>query len=262
MSRAKYAIRTDLGVCQTFLDRVCAEESAKYKKDRDRAKAVKTKLHQAYGAYYSEKNMGSAKSLIEGGGDLPELSRQLARLSVSSSERAKFADEFYKFIFGAIPTEKITAILDIGCGFNPFFLPCMAAASPKADIREYHAVDIGVSLISLVNEYFALAGLPGRARCMDVISEIPPEAADLAFLFKIMPTLEACKKGRGFEIMDGLGSKYIAVSFPTRTIGGKNINMAANYADFFEKNINREKFSMLGKNLFQNELVYVLGKNP
>ncbi|MCL1794351.1 MAG: hypothetical protein FWG34_10825 [Oscillospiraceae bacterium] len=260
MSRAKFAILTDLPVYPPFLERICAEESEKYKKDRDKAKAVKTKLHQAYGAYYSEKNIKAAEVLIKSGVEFSALSEQLAKLSVSSRERSGFAPEFYKFIFESVPSEKIASILDLGCGFNPFFLPQMTAASPKIDIKAYHAFDIGTSLVSLVNQYFALAGLPECARCMDAISEIPKQAADMAFLFKIVPTLENRKKGRGFEIMENLGFRYAAVSFPTRTLGGKNINMAGNYADFFEKSLDREKFALLGKNLFSNELVYVLGR--
>ena len=260
MSRAKYATRTDL--YRPFLERIYAEQSAKYKKDKDKIKAAKTKLHQAYGAYYSEKNIESAKLLIEIGGALPPLSEKLVKLSASSSERAGFAREFYAFIFDALPCEKIRSILDMGCGFNPFFLPYMADMSPKADIEAYFAIDIGVNLISLVNRYFVLAGLPEHGFCMDIISEIPDQTADLAFLFKIIPTLEHDKKGRGFEIMEQLKCKYTAVSFPTKTLGGKDINMADNYANFFEKNINRQKFAILDTHLFPGELVYVLGKLP
>jgi 16S rRNA (guanine(1405)-N(7))-methyltransferase len=261
MSPAKYANRSDLSVYRPFLDRLYEEQSAKYKKDKDKIKAFKTKLHQAYGAYYSEKNIKAAKILIDGGGNLPQLSKQLTKLSVSSNERENFADEFYKYIFALIPFGAITSILDIGCGFNPFFLPCMKAANPNADIAAYYALDIGMDLISLANKYFALANLPGYARCMDLMAEIPGDLADLAFLFKIIPTLEACKKSRGFEILNNLNIKYAAVSFPTKTLCGKNINMAENYAEFFEKNINHDKFSVLGKNLFPGELVYVLVKN-
>ena len=262
MSRAKYASRNKTPVYPPFLERLHSEESGKFKKEKDAAKAVRAKLHQAYGAYYSEKNLESARSIIEGGGDLPELSKRLANLSLSSGERAGFADEFYRFIFGALPPGDISTVLDVGCGFGPFFLPCMAATDPKVKIAAYHAVDIGVGVIELVNRYFALAGLPQYARCLDLMAEIPDVEVDLAFLFKIVPTLETRKRGRGFEVLHGLDFRYAAVSFPTRTLGGKNINMAGHYADLFEKNMDRDRFSILGKQLFKNELVYVLAKNP
>ena len=235
-----------------LLGRACVEESAKYKKDKDIIKAVKNRLHMTYGAFAGDP--GAARELISGGGDIVELSEKLLRLNTSSRERAGFVREFYGFIFGVVPAGDIRSVLDAGCGFNPFALPFMAGA----DIKEYHALDMDTGLAEAINGYFGLLGLPRCAGCIDIVAETPPQKCDIAFLFKLIPTIEACKKGRGAEIMEGIDAKYIAVSFPARTLCGKNIGMAENYAGFFERDMDRGKFTIAGKKLFENELVYVL----
>ena len=212
-----------------LLERVYSEESAKYKKDKEITKAVKNKLHIIYGAFRN----------------------------VSSNERLGFLREFYEFIFGV--SGDISSILDIGCGSNPFALPVMLEFMP--DIKTYHAFDIDLKLAEDINEYFISQNLPQYAGCMDMITKTPAQYADIAFLFKIIPTIETCKKGRGFEIINSLNAKYLAVSFPTKTLCGKNIGMAENYAAFFEKNLDCDKFKITGRKIFANELVYVLEKN-
>ena len=263
MSPAKYASPSELPVCQSFWERICAEQSQRYKKDRDKIKAAKRRLHQAYGAFYSNSDIKAANALLESGKEPKQLLGQLHSLGASLGERAGFVAEFYEFIFGAIPCEKlekIETIMDLGCGLNPFALPFIAGTDKNVQIKAYYAYDIGVNLVSLANRYFALSGLPEYAECMDIVAEMPKQAVDLAFMFKIFPILENCKKGRGFEILENLNFRYAAVSFPTKTLGGKNINMEKNYAAFFEGGLRPDIFDLVGKKTFANELVYVIGK--
>ncbi|MCL2159024.1 MAG: hypothetical protein FWH48_06430 [Oscillospiraceae bacterium] len=263
MSPAKYANPNELTVCRSFWERLYAEQSSKYKKDKDIIKAAKRRLHQAYGAFYKKDNIKAAKALLERCEDPQRLSEQLLGLCISSGERAGFVAEFYEFIFGAIPREKIKkieTIMDLGCGLNPFAFPFVEGADKNIQIKAYYAYDIGVELIFLANRYFALLGLPQCAECMDLIAELPTKAVDLVFMFKVFPILENCKKGRGFEILENLNFTYAAVSFPTKTLCGKDINMEKNYAAFFEGGLRRDKFELLGKKTFANELVYVLEK--
>ena len=239
-------------VYQPLLERVCAEESVKYKKDKEKIKAVKNRLHEIYGAFITENSVKSTEYLI----NEPE---NILKLNISSNERLSFIIKFYKFIFDMIG-EEINIILDIGCGFNPFSLPFMLEAKPELKIKSYYALDIDLNLAEIINKYFVLRGLPEYAGCIDLIAETPPQKSDIAFLFKIIPTIETCKKGRGFEIINNLDAKYIAVSFPTKTLCGKNKGMADNYAAFFEKSLDCDKFKIIGKNYFENELVYVIAK--
>jgi len=255
-----------------LLQRICLEESIKYKKDKEKIKAVKNRLHEAYGAFQNENNLKRAENFIsESNGDLlslSSLSLNLMKLNTSSNERILFINDLYKFIFNAIfsdssdssdsPENTNTTILDIGCGFNPFSLPFIIQAAPEIKIKSYHALDINPALADITNKYFELFNLPKHAGCIDIISEIPVQKADIAFLFKVIPTIESSKKNRGFEVINNLNVKYTAISFPTKTLCGKDIGMANNYSNFFEKKLDYEKFTVIGKNIFENELVYVL----
>ena len=250
-------------IYQPLLERIYSEESRKYKKEKDIIKAVKTRLHITYGAFFNEKSIKSAQSILEENLNISELSEKLLKLNVSSNERLPFIKELYKFIFDTIFAESdasINTILDIGCGFNPFSLPLMLESSPKLNITAYHALDIDIKLAGIINKYFNLLKLPEYAGCIDIISETPLQKSDAVFLFKIIPTIENCKKGRGFELINNLDAKYIAVSFPTKTLCGKNKGMAENYAAFFEGNLDYEKFKIIAKNIIGDELVYVLAR--
>jgi 16S rRNA (guanine(1405)-N(7))-methyltransferase len=247
-------------VYETLLERVCSEESVKYKKDKEKIKAVKNRLHEIYGAFLSENSVKLAGNIINDGDFSPSFTENLLKLNTSSNERLSFISELYKFIFDMIDVE-INMILDVGCGFNPFSLPYMLESTPKLNIKSYYALDIDVNLAEIINKYFDLLGLPKYAGCIDLISETPSQKTNVAFLFKVIPTIETCKKGRGVEILNSLDAKYIVVSFPTKTLCGKDKGMADNYAAFFEGSLDYEKFKIVGKNIFQNELVYVLYHN-
>jgi len=253
-------------IYQPFLERVCNEESVKYKKNKEIIKAVKNRLHTVYGAFFFDNSVKLADDLINNINNnndeeifLDSMSEKLMNLNTSSRERLSFIKELYKFIYDNIAHKNINTILDIGCGFNPFSLPFICESFKN--IKSYYAFDIDVNLAKIINKYFDLFNFPQYAGCIDIISETPAQKADIAFLFKIIPTVENCKKGRGFEIINNLDAKYIIVSFPTKTLCGKNIGMAKNYAASFEENLDCEKFAVIGKEIFANELVYVLGRN-
>ena len=246
-------------VYQPILERICEEEFVKYKKEKEKIKAVKNRLHIIYGAFFTDNSVKIAEDLINIGGDIFLLSEKLLKFNTSSNERIKFIDKLYKFIFDTIPDKNISTILDIGCGFNPFSLPYLFKTVLDLKIKSYYAFDIDINLARIINKYFDLLELPQYAGCMDIISETPKQNADIAFLFKIIPTVENCKKGRGFEIINNINSKYIIVSFPTKTLGVKNIGMAENYAAIFENRLDLSRFEIMEKNVVGNELVYVLG---
>ena len=253
-------------VYSPLLARICDEESAKYKKNREILKAVKNRLHVIYGAFFDKNSVKKAADMINNftrEANMPHIARLLGELvymNASVNERFGFIREFYKFIFDSVPVEDIHSVLDIGCGFNPFFLTFILEAAPKLKLDNYYSLDIDVRLAGAINEYLSFLRFPKNAGCMDIVAKTPDQTADMAFLFKIIPTIENCKKGRAFEILSEIGVKYAAVSFPTKTLCGKNVGMADNYAELFEKNIDHDKFKITGKHIFENELVYVLEK--
>jgi len=232
------------GLHAPLVMRICEEEYPKYRKDKDRLKAVKKKLHIIYGAFNASPS-------------------PINTTNISADERASVLDEFYGFIFGFGAAGQAKSILDIGCGFNPFSLPQMMRFC--AGIERYYAYDIDCGAIGLINGYFDSIGLPRLAAAMDIVAETPQDCADVAFMFKLMPVLEIQRPGRGFELLRELNAGYIAVTYPVKSLcgsGKKSREMAANYAQSFEGGIGGG-FDILGKAIIGDELTYVIAhKKP
>jgi len=245
-------------LCEPLIMRICREEYPKYKKDKDRIKSIKNKLHIIYGAFQSGETHKKAASIIEGLDNsiihLKEASADIMRLHTSSNERVDSLDKFYGFIFDTIGHSQIRSILDIGCGFNPFSLDFM-----PADIVEYHAYDIDYRTIELLNRYFKLRGLPSLAATADIISETPQDIADAAFVFKLMPVIEIQSPGRGFALLRELNTRYIVVTYPIKSLCGKNKGMEINYAQTFECG-SSEDFEIIAQSIIGDELVYIIRK--
>jgi len=241
-------------VCGAVVGRVREEERAKYKKESERAKAVKTKLHSIYGAFVREGANKKTDALLSGVGSPEELrlaSEKILRLHASTAERADIYHEFYEFIYGYIDGG---TILDLGCGYNPFSLPFM----PKRPSK-YYAIDVDLAAARSINRYFCLSELPPLCACADLIIETPPHRADAAFMFKLMPVLESQRPGRGFALMEEINAARVVVTYPLKSLGGREKGMGAHYPEVFERAAGK-KFDIVNKKIFNNELVYVTKK--
>ena len=262
-------------VCEAVVRRVCREESVKYEKKTERIKAVKKKLHAIYGAFLTDndiKKMAAAfeetgihEELFNGAVDLitgnefltddelKHFSIELLKLHTSASERLKTLPEFYAFISEHAPGDRI---IDLGCGFNPF-----AVAWMKPQPSAYLAVEIDTLAADFINRYFRALKLPARFECicMDLIAETPQADADTAFMMKLVPVLESQKAGRALEIMETLNAGRIVVTYPLKSIGGKEKGMGVNYARAFEE-MTEKKFIIKNKAAIGEELVYVIAR--
>jgi hypothetical protein len=56
----------------------------------------------------------------------------------------------------------------------------------------------------------------------------------LALVLKTLPTLEQIAKDAGRDLLRALDASYLLVSFPARSLGGRDKRMAAHYAQHFE----------------------------
>jgi len=231
-----------------LIARVYEEERQKGAKDCE--KATKTRLHQMFGAYVQGNTHKKAAALLE---QLPASQRDILSLHASTKERLPHYEQFYTFITAHIPN--IETIMDLGCGFNPFALQYLPA------LKAYYAYDIDTRTRDLLNRFFALKNLPQTAFCADLVTETPTEKADLALLCKLIPVLEAQQAGRGFELARQLDTKYLVITYPTKSLGGRDKGMSKNYAAQFEKAYASGalgSFVLLASSQIGNELVYVL----
>jgi 16S rRNA (guanine(1405)-N(7))-methyltransferase len=239
-----------------LVERIFAEESGK----KDPVKAAKTRLHQLYGAYKQGHTHKKAHEALKTLGSpafdqndyLPKITKILA-LHASTKERQPHLAEFYDFIFSH--TNPPQSVLDLGCGFNPFALHSM----PTESLKIYRAYDIDLRLKDLLNQFFALSDLPPAAECADLTTETPPHPADIAFMLKLLPVLEAQKAGRGFELANALNARFLVITYPLKSLGGREKGMEKTYSHAFESAAHLlPNFRQVACEKIGNELVYIL----
>lgn len=247
-------------VCGTFVRSIGSRELMKQRQLGAAIKATKSKLHQVGGAYLSRR-MDYATWLAEietafGAGNREDFLRTCARIMSchsSTRERVEILDRFYATALGQLPP--IHSILDVACGLHPLSIPWM----PLAEDATYHAYDIYEDMMVFLNGFMALIGVPGGAQTRDVIVDCPTAQADLALVLKSIPCLEQVSEGSGYGLLDRLNARYLLVSFPVSSLGGRKKGMAANYeAEFMgyvtEKDWSIERFE------FRTELAFLVTK--
>ncbi|MCL2223762.1 MAG: hypothetical protein FWB96_02205 [Defluviitaleaceae bacterium] len=233
--------------------RIIAEESEK----KDPTKAAKTRMHQLYGAYLQGNAHKKAAGLLE------EPAEKILQLHASTKERLPHLQDFFAFVLKHAG-ESVTQILDLGCGFNPFSIPLMPRELTR-NLAAYHAYDIDLRTRDLLNIFFGKIGLPPAAACADLAVETPSEAVDVAFMLKLVPVLEAQCKNRGFSLANALNTRFLVVSFPTKSLGGRDKGMEKNYAALFANACESgllHNFTQTATAHIGNELVYILARCP
>ena len=89
----------------------------------------------------------------------------------------------------------------------------------------------------------------------------PPSRFDVALMLKVLPLLERQRRGAAEAVMEAVDAAYIVASFPTRTLGGRNVGMAAQYSDWMAAHIPPGR-SVAASIETDNDLFFILGKEP
>jgi len=230
-------------VCPDTIRRILSECALKYKKEKDVEKAAREKLHGITSAFMSESEFKRAMKLAESG-DL----ESLLACHASTRERLPLADmdRCYGAIFEV--TGKPESVLDLACGMNPVYLK---QRLPEARIV---GVDISGQSKTVIQACCGAEILHGDLLCE---GSIPRERFDVALLFKILPLLDRQMSGSADRVLKRIDARFIAVSFPTRTLGGRNVGMAENYSRWMEEHL-PENRAVAAKLETGNELFYIL----
>ena len=195
---------------------------------KEAIKATKNKLHQVGGAYFESKvDYEAALKLLRESDNHLAACRQLMHLHASTRERLPILDDFYRTIFAHLPP--IQRVIDIACGLNPLAHPWMAL---PADV-EYLAYDIYGDMIAFLNEFMALTGIQGKAKMQDVLGRPPAEPADLILILKTLPCLEQVDKTATTTLLDQVNGRYLLITYPAQSLGGRRKGMLANYTNHF-----------------------------
>jgi 16S rRNA (guanine(1405)-N(7))-methyltransferase len=149
-----------------------------------------------------------------------EILKKVLASHQSTIERLESYSELYGLLF---KEKKPKKILDLGCGYNPFSYKFLGCAP------EYVAVDINEEDSAFIKSYFQHKKIKGETltldltedSCLKLITKISKNS-DFCFLFKLLDSLEAKKRGSSKNLVKHLNSRVLVVSFPLKTIGGRN----------------------------------------
>ncbi len=240
-------------ICPDTVRRVWSECSARYKKARDVEKAAREALHGITGAFMTPEE---ARQITY---DMhawhcdktdPGLERMLSR-HASTRERLPLADmdALYGRIFDIAGRPR--SVLDLACGVNPLYLGARGI--------ETVGVDISGQAVDAVNCFGETYRQPVRAVCADLLcpGAIPGRRFDMALLFKLLPLLERQRTGASAEVLRAVNAGVLVVSFPTRTLGGRNVGMADQYSRWMETHVPPRR-DIAGSFETHNELFYIL----
>ena len=213
-------------------------------------KEIKSLLHKMHGSFRITKSKLSKHIKLRD-------YKQALKSNRSTQERLEEYEQIYQKIFEI--TGKPKSILDLGCGINPLSIPFMKL---NLNLLEYVAYDINESEILVLNEFFKLENIHGKAEVLDLskiesINALP--SADACFMFKLVDILESKGHKYAEEAIQILIKKcdYVVVSFATHTLGGNKMKYAER--GWIERMLSRvglkfEKFEM------SNEIFYIISK--
>jgi len=247
-------------VCEDLIKNIGMRELSKRKNLKTAIKSTKNKLHQISGAYFLKKPNYAfwleklRKAKKSGNEDLfRKTCAEIMSYHYSTRERLDILDEFYARIFSLIPP--VQSIMDVACGFHPLSIPWM----PISKKVTYYAYDAYKDMTSFLNEFMAIDNVQGYAEVTDVVEHTPEVSTDLAFILNTIPCLEQIDKIAGLKILEAINANFLAVSYPAKTLGGREKNMLEHYEARFNE-LTQEKDWAVQRLEFRSELVFLVKK--
>lgn len=236
-------------------------------------KTIRAKLRQVYGVFIDTKPWSKKNEILD---ELKEilkmhkpaspqslrLHEQILKTHLSSKERLDNYEQIYKEIFRI--TGKPQSLIDLGCGFNPFSYPFMHLSK-----LNYFASDLNKKDCEFIQTYFNAVYAKNRefkgiARAIDLtkvkkdpslIADLPK--SDLTLILKVLDSIERTGRKLSELILDNVPSKFIVVSFPTKTISGKY--MTRPERAWLERMCDRRDWKF-DKFDIKNEIFYIIQK--
>lgn len=236
-------------ICPDTVKNAFFEQTKRHGKLKDADKAARAYLHAITGAFISPDELKNAKKALSEwmAGDEDAFVRAMLYHS-STRERVQIAEKLYARAFSAC--EELKTILDLACGINPIFLG-------KMGYTNVLGLDIHAGCAQLINECAQFFKWNTRAKAQDLILNPPEEEADITLMMKLLPVLETQKTGAAKALLENIKSRYMLVTFPTQTLGGKKVGMERHYTEWFEEKI-PETHKVIDRFVIGNELAYTL----
>ena len=256
LKSAKYS-----GIHPALVERIGQQELNKRRTLKEAIKSTKNKLHQVGGAYLTQsfdlKRTQSWLALLQSSAAQPDALKQACRQIMaghaSTSERLPLLPDFYKTVLAGLPP--IHSVIDVACGLNPLTIPWM----PLAEDVHYQAYDIYADMIDFLNQALPILGIRGKAEQRDVIAAPPTQPTDLALVLKTIPCLEQVDSQAGELLLSQLNARHMLVSFPARSLGGRDKGMLQTYNQRFTALAEARQWQ-IQRFALKTELVYLVDK--
>jgi len=227
---------------------------------REAIKATKSKLHQIGGAYVT-RGLRYAEWLDElraasapGDDDrFRQVCIEIMEHHSSTRERLGILDQFYTQTLAELAP--IGSVLDLACGLNPLAIAWM----PLADDARYYAYDIYTDMVDFINEFMTIAHVAGEARARDITQALPAHKADLALILKSLPCIEQLDPSASLRLLDSIDADHLLVSFPVRSLGGRDKQMGRSYEARFRALVHDKPWEVQ-RFEFATELAFLVRK--
>ncbi|MBW3020444.1 hypothetical protein KY334_04050 [Candidatus Woesearchaeota archaeon] len=144
------------------------------------------------------------------------------------------------------------SIVDLGSGLNPLKYDELKFKP------EYTAYEINEEYVKNINKYFKKEKINGKAYCKDILQIKTFPKADVYLLLKLLESVEQ-KKGHKLseELIVKIPAKTLIVSFPTKTISGKPMNVPERrWMNLMLERLNY-KYEIIKE---ENEIYYIVKK--
>ncbi|MDD5332064.1 MAG: hypothetical protein PHE43_04610 [Candidatus Nanoarchaeia archaeon] len=186
-------------------------------------KEIRKNLEMVYGIYNPEiKKRYLLLKQLKKDPTNEEIYGKILSTHISSKERLEDYEKIYKEIFEI--TGKPKKILDLASGINPVSLPFM-----HLDNITYIAVELNPEDIKFLKEYFSIVSgiynLKTEIIQKNLIEKNSFPESDVCFIFKALDNLETLRQGVTRYLLKSIPTKYFVISFPTKTLYRKNLNI-------------------------------------
>ena len=205
-------------ICPQALERVFLQSLSRYSSLKEADKAARSALHQLAGAFMTPEQLRAAGECLA----RKDLDGAL-RLHASTRERPGWR-EAYRRIFAC--TGQPELVLDLACGLNPLCLGELGISALGLDVHG--------GAVALVNRWAGVMGWDVGCRQADLLSGPDLPSATLCLMMKLLPVLERQRRGAGAALLASAPARWKLVTFPTRTLGGRQVGMAQQYSAWLQ----------------------------
>lgn len=230
---------------------------ANHRTYKDALKATKNKLHQVAGAYFDHRPDYPAilaELQAAAPADRPAIARAVLAQHASTRERLPILDTFFTTTLAGLNP---TTVLDLACGLNPLAVPWM----PLPPGATYHAIDVYSDLMAFLAEALPLLGIAATVETRSILYHMPNADYDLALLLKALPCLAQLDRTATQHLLADVPARYVLVSYPIHSLGGRQKGMLAHYTAEFEALVAAQPWTVQ-RFEFSTELAFLVKKIP